>query len=58
MSLPNDPIILLSFVNTALRDKYPSFEEMCEDMDIDGSDVTEKLRNAGFEYNKELNKFQ
>ena len=27
MALPNDPMILLSYVNTQLRDFYPSLEE-------------------------------
>ena len=26
-NLPNDPAMLLSFVNTQLRDNYPSFSE-------------------------------
>ena len=27
-NLPNDPAMLLSFVNTQLRDNYPSFSEL------------------------------
>ena len=55
--IPNDPIILLSYVNTKLRDKYPSLEEFCKSEDVKSADITEKLLAAGFEYNSELNRF-
>ena len=29
-TIPNDPMILLSFVNTKLRDFYPSLDKMCD----------------------------
>ena len=32
--LPNDPIMLMSVVNTKLRDIYPSLERLCDDLDI------------------------
>ena len=54
---PKDPMMLLSWVNMKLRDFYPSLENMCEDLEIDTEDITEKLAEAGFEYNRELNKF-
>lgn len=56
-NLPQDPFILLSFVNTKLRDDYPSLDKMCEDLDIDRSELENKLREAGFEYSAENNKF-
>lgn len=56
-NLPQDPFILLSFVNTKLRDDYPSLDKMCEDLDIDRSELENKLREAGFEYSSENNKF-
>lgn len=56
-NLPQDPFILLSFVNTKLRDDYPSIDKMCEDLDIDRSELENKLREAGFEYSAENNKF-
>ena len=54
---PKDPMMLLSWVNMKLRDFYPSLENMCEDLEIDSEDITKKLAEAGFEYNRELNKF-
>ena len=29
--IPNDPAILLSFVNTKLRDFYSNLDDMCDD---------------------------
>lgn len=55
--LPQDPIILLSYVNTQLRDYYPSLQEMCDSMGVDEEDIRQKLVQAGFEYSKEQNRF-
>ena len=55
--LPSDPIMLMSFVNTKLRDEFNSLEELCSTMGIDREDLEQKLRQAGFEYSKENNKF-
>ena len=54
---PKDPIMLLSWVNMKLRDFYPSLENLCEDLEIDRKELTDRLMQAGFEYNCELNKF-
>ena len=55
--LPHDPMVLFSYVNTQLRDHYPSLNEFCKEMDVDRSQLEAKLKAAGFEYNKEQNKF-
>lgn len=57
MNLPQDPFMLLSFVNTKLRDCYESLDLMCEDMDINKEALIAKLNDAGFEYNSAENKF-
>lgn len=54
---PKDPIMLMSWVNMKLRDFYPSLETLCEDLEIDREELVETLGKAGFEYNRELNKF-
>ena len=41
--IPKDPVMLLSFVNMKLRDKYSSLDAMCEDLEILPSEVIEKL---------------
>ncbi len=57
MSMPQDPTMLLSFVNLKLRDFYPTLDAMCEDMDIDKASIIDKLASIDYEYDKELNKF-
>lgn len=57
MKLPQDPAILLSYINTQLRDFYPSFNELCQSLCIDGTQVTEKLLSIGYKYDNTLNKF-
>ena len=56
-NLPGDPMILFSVLNTRLRDQYPSLRDLCEDMGLDESEIINKLKQAGFEYVPELNKF-
>lgn len=55
--LPNDPIMLLSFVNMKLRDSYASLDALCEDMDADKEQIISKLAEVGYEYSKERNQF-
>ena len=54
---PKDPIMLLSWTNMKLRDFYSSLDELCDDLEIDKKELEDKLKNAGFTYNMELNKF-
>ena len=48
--LPGDPVILLGVVNTKLRDFYPSLDAMCDDMQIEKEELTEKLGMIDYEY--------
>ncbi len=57
MSIPKDPIILLSYVNTQLRDNYSSLDEMCKVFSINKDELCEKLASINYEYDKDLNKF-
>lgn len=54
---PKDPITLMSWVNMKLRDFYPDLDALCEDLEIERTDLEERLEKAGFEYNADLNKF-
>lgn len=56
-SLPKDPFILYSFINTRLRDFYPSLEHLCADMRISREDVTYELQQVGFAYDEKANQF-
>lgn len=50
-------MILLSFINTKLRDFYPSLDALCEDADISREEIIKKLSAIDYTYNAELNKF-
>ena len=50
MNLPRDPFLLLSVINTALRDKYTSFEALCEDIDFSAIASASTGTNAGSAY--------
>ena len=55
--LPKDPIMLLSAVNMKLRDSYSSLDALCEDMDVNQEEITAKLAEVGYVYDKEMNRF-
>ena len=43
MTIPSDPLILLSYINTKLRDEYSSLDLLCEDLGTSRDDLTKKL---------------
>ena len=57
MNLPNDPIMLMSYLNTQLRDNYPYLEELCKSMCLDEAEIRAKLETVGFVYQPERNQF-
>jgi len=57
MPLPNDPVMLLSFVNLKLRDFYPSLDALCDDLDADKAALCAKLAAIGYEYDAARNQF-
>ena len=56
-SLPKDAIILLSFVNTRLRDDGIDLDSLCSQFDVSKDEIVKKLDSVGYTYNVELNKF-
>lgn len=57
-NIPNDPIILLSYVNTKLRDEYDNLDDLCADLCISREELEKKLAAVGFVYNVETNSFK
>lgn len=57
MNIPNDPVMLLSFVNLKLRDFYSSPEALCEDLGLDMQELTDKLAAIDYYYDKNTNSF-
>ena len=58
MAIPKDPIMLLSYINTQLRDNYPTLEELCRSLDVDEEELKEILLTAGYVYNSGKNQFK
>lgn len=55
--LPQDPAMLLSYVNTRLRDDFDSLDDMCLALGISCDELTARLAAAGFEYSPENKRF-
>ncbi len=55
--MPKDPVMLLSYVNTQLRDFYESLEELCYALDADRAAVEEKLAAMDYHYDPAKNQF-
>ena len=56
--LPQDPVILMSVLNTKLRDQYDSLEALCDDLELNRDELTIRLQEAGFDYDPERNQFR
>ena len=56
--LPQDPYILLSYVNTKLRDGYPSLDALCGGLDVSPAELAEKLSGVGYAYDPDANQFK
>ena len=57
MALPKDPFMLLSYINTQLRDNFSSLSELAASLGEDEEQIKATLAGAGFIYNEELNRF-
>lgn len=55
--IPKDPVMLLSFINTQLRDFYGSLEEFCRAKDVDQQELLEKLSGIDYHYDSGKNQF-
>ena len=57
VNIPKDPVMLLSYINTQLRDNYPDMDELCRSLCLDRKDVDEKLASIDYEYDPEKNQY-
>lgn len=55
--IPKDPVILLSYVNTQLRDYYESLEALCTCRGMRKSELVEKLESIDYHYDEQTNQF-
>jgi len=58
MAIPQDPMMLYSFINTKLRDEYSSLEDLCNAYGLDIKKLTQQLADVGFEYMPDINQFR
>lgn len=56
--IPNDPAMLVSYLNMKLRDEYGSLSELCEDLGLDADALLAKLAEAGYVYSECGNRFR
>ncbi len=58
--IPQDPVMLLSFVNMKLRDNYSNLEDLAEGLDISKdelNDIINKLESIDYKYDNDKNQF-
>ena len=55
--IPQDPVMLLSFLNLKLRDFYGSLDALCEDLDLNREHILEKMKQINYTYDEENNRF-
>ncbi len=58
MDLPKDPNMLLSFVNTKLRDDFANIDKFCTNYNISKDELNNKLNTLGYFYNAKENQFK
>ena len=58
MAIPKDPAMLLSYVNTQLRDFYPTLDELCNSLMISREELEKTLETIDYVYNPETNRFE
>ncbi len=56
--IPNDPVMLLSFVNMKLRDEFSDLDELCGVLDVSREDLERRLKALGYAYNEKTNQFK
>ena len=58
MAIPKDPVMLLSYINTQLRDFYPNLDELCGSLMISKEEVMNTLESIDYTYNAETKRFE
>lgn len=55
--LPNAPVMLLSYINTMLRDHQLDLDRLCRELDVTKEEISGKLWQIGYTYDPETNRF-
>ena len=57
MNIPKDPVMLMSYINTQLRDNYDSLNELSKSLGLNEQDIISKLESIGMKYDETQNRF-
>lgn len=57
IKLPKDPMLLLSVVNTKIRDYYHTLDALCEDMCVEKEAIISQLKGIDYEYDESRHQF-
>lgn len=57
MTLPKDPVMLLSLINTKLRDFNSSLDDFCKENNLNEDEIKKKLEMIDYHYNEDRNQF-
>lgn len=57
LDIPQDPIILVSYVNTKLRDQFATLEELCRTCELDEGELRSTLDSIDYQYDETTNQF-
>ena len=55
--IPNDPVMLLSYLNTQLRDFYDDIQDLCKSLNLSEEGLRNRLKTIDYEYDAALNQF-
>lgn len=58
MHLPKDPVMLMSVINTRLRDGGGDLDALCADLEIERAALERRLADAGFTYCVQTRQFR
>ena len=58
MNIPNDPVILMIYINNQLRDNYYSLYEFCKSASVSKEEIEKKLESVGYKYDENRNCFK
>lgn len=58
MDLPQDDFILLSFINTKLRDDFSSLVDFCDCFGCSQEDICRRMEKIGYFYDAGANAFK
>lgn len=57
-NIPQDPVMLLSFINMKLRDECQDLAKLCNILDINKEDIENKLATINYHFDPATHQFK